>query len=46
MKYIDNTQDSGGDLAVYWLSFIETTQVLLNIIFPTRSGNSELLLES
>ena len=31
--------DSGGDLAAYWLPFIETTQVLLKVVFATRSGN-------
>ena len=39
-------KDSGGDLAVYCLSFIEMTQVLLNTIFATQSGNLELLFES
>ena len=46
IDFIDNIKDSGGDLTVYWLSFIEMNQVLLNIIFASPSGNRELLLES
>ena len=46
IDFIDTIKDSGGELAVYWLSFIEMTQILLNIIFATRSGNWELLIES
>ena len=30
----------------YWLSFLEMSQVLPNIIFTTESGKWELLLES
>lgn len=35
VDFIDNMKDSDGELAVYWLSFAEMTQVLLNIIFET-----------
>ena len=38
-------KDSSGDLTVYCLSFIEMTQVLLNTIFATQSGNLELLFK-
>ena len=39
-------KDSSGDLTVYCLSFIQMTQVLLNTIFATQSGNLELLFKS
>ena len=43
IDFIDIIKDSGGDLALYWLSFIEMTEVLPNIIFVTQSGNCYLL---
>ena len=43
--FIGSMKDPSGDLAVYCLSFIEMTQVLLNTIFATQSGNLELLFK-
>ena len=35
----------GGQLAQFWVSFIEMTEILLNKIYVTRVGNWFLLLE-
>ena len=42
---IDNIRDSG-ELAKFWLTFIDIATVLLNTIHATRSGNWDLLIES
>ena len=42
---IDNNRDSG-ELAKFWLKFIDMTTFLLNTIYATRSGNWDLLFES
>ena len=41
----DNNRDSG-ELAKFWLTFIDITTFLLNTIYATRSGNFDLLIES
>ena len=44
--FVDNLKVHGGELAQYWLSFLQMAQVLLNVIFATRSGKWVLLIES
>ena len=34
------------DLSKFWLSFLEVTEILLNLIYATRSGNWNLYVES
>ena len=46
IDFMDNLKSHGGELALFWISFIEMAQILLNILYATRSGNWELLLES
>ena len=46
IDFIDNIRQCGGDLASFWISFLEVSQILLNIIYATRSGDWELLLET
>ena len=46
IDFIDNLKSHGGELALLWISIIEMAQILLNILYATRSGNWELLLES
>ena len=46
IDFIDNLKSHGGELALFWISFIEMAQILLTILYATRSGNWELLLES
>jgi len=45
-EFLENMKTNNGDLAHYWMSFLEMAQILLNVIFATRSGNWVLLLES
>lgn len=45
-EFLENMKTNNGDLAQYWMSFLEMAQILLNVIFATRSGNWVLLLES
>ena len=42
---IDNIRHSG-ELAKFWLTFIDMATVLLNTMYGTRSGNWDLLIES
>ena len=42
---IDNIGDSG-ELAKFWLAFVDMAKVLLSTIYATRSGNWDLLIES
>ena len=46
IDFIDNIRQCGGDLASFWISFLDVSQILLNIIYATRSGDWKLLLES
>ena len=46
IDFIDNLKSHGGELALFWISYIEMAQILLNILYATTSGNWELLLES
>ena len=46
IDFVDNMKENGGDLAKYWLSFIEMAKILLNLIYATRAGLWDLFLES
>ena len=45
LDYIEHIKTKGGQLAQFWLIFIEMTEILLNTIYATRTGNCFLLLE-
>lgn len=42
---MDNIRDSG-ELAKFWLTFIDMATVLLNTIYATQTGDWDLLIES
>ena len=35
IDFVDNLNVQGGELAQYWLSFLQMAQILLNIIYAT-----------
>ena len=46
IDYVDNLKENGGDLAKFWLTFLEMGTILLNLLAATRSGNWHLFLET
>ena len=45
LDYVEHIKTKGGQLAQFWLSFIEMVEILHNTIYATRVGNWFLLLE-
>ena len=46
IDYLENLNQHGGDLAIFWLTFMDMTKILLNLLAATRSGNWHLFLET
>ena len=44
LDYVDKLSESEGNLAKFWLSFIEMAKILLNLLTATQSGNWHLFL--
>ena len=43
-SYITHLKVEGSDLAKFWISYLELCELLLNLIYATRTGNWELYL--
>ena len=43
-QFVIDLKENGSDLAKFWLSYVELCELLLNLIFATRSGNWQLYL--
>ena len=43
-KYVDDLKQNGSDMAKFWLSYLELCELLLDLIFATRTGNWEMYL--
>ena len=41
---VESMTNNGSDLSKFWLSYLELCELLLNLIFATRSGNWKLYL--
>ena len=46
IDFLDHLNDSGGNLAKFWLSFVEMAKLLLNLLSATRAGIWHLFLET
>ena len=44
MAHISNTRNKGSDLEKFWLTYLDLSELLLNLVFGTRSGNWGLYL--
>ena len=42
--FVESMTNNGSDLSKFWLSYLERCELLLNLIFATRSGNWKLYL--
>ena len=42
--FVESMTNNGSDLSKFWLSYLELCELLLNLIFATRSGNWKLYL--
>ena len=43
---LEDLTENGGELACYWLSFLEMAKILLNLLCATRAGLWDLFLET
>ena len=46
MAHISDIRNKGSDLEKFWLTYLGLCDLLLNLVFATRSGNWELYLSS
>ena len=46
IDYLDDLAKNGGELACFWLSFLEMARILLNLLCATRAGLWDLFLET
>ena len=44
MAHISDIRNKASDLEKFWLTYFDLCELLLNLIFATRSGNWELYL--
>ena len=44
MAHISNIRNKGSNLEKFWLTYLDLSELLLNLLFVTRSGNWELYL--
>ena len=44
VTHMNETKSKGSDLEKFWLTYLDLCELLLNLIFATRSGNWELYL--
>ena len=38
-KYLDSLCTNGGDLAAYWMTYIDAVQIMLNLLRASREGD-------
>ena len=43
-KHVTDIRRNGSDLAKFWITYLELCELLLNLIYATRTGNWELYL--
>ena len=43
-KHINHLKNKGNDLAKFWISYLELCELLLILIYATRTGDSKLYL--
>ena len=46
IDFLEDLTENGGELACYWLSFLEMAKILLNLLCATRAGLWDLFLET
>jgi len=45
-KYLDSLRTNGGDLAAYWMMYIDVVQIMLNLLRASREGDWSLHLSA
>jgi len=45
-KYLDSLSTNGGDLAAYWMTYIDVVQIMLNLLRASREGDWSLHLSA